>query len=154
MLQHLPDIDQPSPSTLRRDHVPQHGHLLDPAHVLYLSVMVLLVSMFVVVLLFVLGLHAVFTRDRADSSLSFTGLNAFECFFVNLFMSLAVAESVMHVIRAVLLHYTIVIADCPRLCNKLLPCKVFLVVHNLIPGYATTWSSTLSLLFKQFENET
>ncbi|KAE9108756.1 hypothetical protein PF010_g11788 [Phytophthora fragariae] len=40
MLQHLPDIDQPSPSTLRRDHVPQHGHLLDPAHVLYLSVMV------------------------------------------------------------------------------------------------------------------
>ncbi|KAE8964742.1 hypothetical protein PR001_g28953, partial [Phytophthora rubi] len=37
----------------------------------YLSVMVLLVFMSVVVLIFVLGLHAVFTRERADSSLSF-----------------------------------------------------------------------------------
>ncbi|KAE9156582.1 hypothetical protein PF005_g33154 [Phytophthora fragariae] len=48
------------------------------------------------------------------------GLNAFECFFFNLFLSLAVAESVMHVIRAVLLHYTIVVADCPRLFDKLM----------------------------------
>ncbi|KAE8987709.1 hypothetical protein PF011_g19471 [Phytophthora fragariae] len=82
------------------------------------------------------------------------GLNAFECFFFNLFLSLAVAESVMHMIRAVLLHYTIVVADCPRLFDKLMLCKGFLVLHNSIPGYATTWSSTLSLMFKQFENET
>nr|KAE8917137.1 hypothetical protein PF009_g32541 [Phytophthora fragariae] len=77
MLQHLPDIEHRASSSRRRRRC---GALMCRntgiywirlCMYVYLSVMVLLVFNSVVVLLFVLGLHAVFTRERADSSLSF-----------------------------------------------------------------------------------
>ncbi|KAE9280762.1 hypothetical protein PF008_g28058 [Phytophthora fragariae] len=149
-----------------------------------------LVFMSVAVLPFFIEQLAVFARERANSSLSvvsyvcanflatlpgifliaamstalvvlLAGLNAFEFFLLNLFLSLVVAESMMHVIGAAVPHYIIGIALGAGVFGMFMLCEGFMVPRDSIPDY-WLWGYYLafhsysfeSFVFKQFENET
>ncbi|KUF99510.1 Dynein light chain 1 [Phytophthora nicotianae] len=149
-----------------------------------------LVFMSVAVLPFFIEQRAVFARERANSSLSvvsyvcanflatlpgifliaamstalvvlLAGLNAIEYFLLNLFLSLVVAESMMHVIGAAVPHYIIGIALGAGVFGMFMLCEGFMVPRDSIPDY-WIWGYYLafhsysfeSFVFKQFENET
>ncbi|KAL4150304.1 hypothetical protein PRNP1_009708 [Phytophthora ramorum] len=149
-----------------------------------------LVFMSVAVLPFFIEQRAVFARERANSSLSvvsyvcanflatlpgifviavmstalvvlLAGLNAFEYFLLNLFLSLVVSESMMHVIGSAVPHYIIGIALGAGVFGMFMLCEGFMVPRASIPDY-WIWGYYLafhsysfeSFVFKQFENET
>ncbi|CAI5746263.1 unnamed protein product [Peronospora destructor] len=149
-----------------------------------------LVFMSVAVLPFFIEQRAVFARERANASLSvmsyvcanflatlpgifliaamstalvvlLAGLNAIEYFLLNLFLSLVVSESMMHVIGAAVPHYIIGIALGAGVFGMFMLCEGFMVPRDSIPNY-WIWGYYLafhtysfeSFVFKQFENET
>ncbi|POM59683.1 ABC transporter-like protein [Phytophthora palmivora] len=221
-LQHLPDIEQPSPSSLRQFGVLMYRNTLNNIRnpgiywirlfmyfclsfmvgTMYLStnddltdedlvpllfyVQAFLVFMSVAVLPFFIEQRAVFARERANSSLSVVSyvcanflatlpgifliavmstalvvlladLNAIEYFLLNLFLSLVVSESMMHVIGAAVPHYIIGIALGAGVFGMFMLCEGFMVPRDSIPDY-WIWGYYLAFhsysLFKQFENET
>ncbi|KAK1935482.1 ABC transporter G family member 15 [Phytophthora citrophthora] len=225
-LQHLPDIEQPSPSSMRQFSVLMYRNTLNNIRnpgiywirlfmyfclsfmvgTMYLStnddlteedlvpllfyVQAFLVFMSVAVLPFFIEQRAVFARERANSSLSvvsyvcanflatlpgifliavmstalvvlLAGLNAIEFFLLNLFLSLVVSESMMHVIGAAVPHYIIGIALGAGVFGMFMLCEGFMVPRDSIPDY-WIWGYYLafhsysfeSFVFKQFENET
>ncbi|CAI5702642.1 unnamed protein product [Peronospora effusa] len=225
-LQHLSDITQPSPSSLRQFSVLMYRNTLNNIRnpgiywirlfmyfclsfmvgTMYLStndelseedlvpllfyIQAFLVFMSVAVLPFFIEQRAVFARERANSSLSvmsyvcanflatlpgifliaamstalvvlLAGLNAIEYFLLNLFLSLVVSESMMHVIGAAVPHYIIGIALGAGVFGMFMLCEGFMVPRDSIPTY-WIWGYYLafhtysfeSFVFKQFENET
>ncbi|TDH69671.1 hypothetical protein CCR75_008130 [Bremia lactucae] len=149
-----------------------------------------LVFMSVAVLPFFIEQRAVFARERANSSLSvlsyvganfvatlpgifllaaistalvvlLADLNALGYFLLNLFLSLVVAESMMHVIGATVPHYIIGIALGAGIFGMFMLCEGFMVPRESIPTY-WIWGYYLafhsysfeSFVFKQFEHET
>ncbi|KAI9982211.1 hypothetical protein PInf_008106 [Phytophthora infestans] len=201
-LQHLPDIEQPSPSAMRQFSVLMYRNTLNNIRnpgiywirlfmyfclsfmvgTMYLStnddlteedlvpllfyVQAFLVFMSVAVLPFFIEQRAVFARERANTMSTalvvlLAGLNAFEYFLLNLFLSLVVAESMMHVIGAAVPHYIIGIALGAGVFGMFMLCEGFMVPRDSIPDY-WIWGYYLafhsysfeSFVFKQFENET
>lgn len=149
-----------------------------------------LVFMSVAVLPFFIEQRAVFARERANSSLSvvsyvcanflaalpgifviavmstclvvwLANLQAFEYFLLNLFLSLVVAESMMHVIGAAAPHYITGIAVGAGIFGMFMLCEGFMVPSSSIPtfwkwGYYIAFHtySFESFVFKQFEHST
>ncbi|KAI9919754.1 hypothetical protein PsorP6_017258 [Peronosclerospora sorghi] len=149
-----------------------------------------LVFMSVAVLPFFIEQRAVFARERANNSLSVVSyvcanflaslpgifvialvstalvvlladLNAFGSFLLNLFLSLVVSESMMHVIGAAVPHYIIGIAVGAGVFGMFMLCEGFMVPRTSIPrywiwGYYVAFHSYSfeSFVFKQFEHDT
>lgn len=116
------------------------------------------------VLLFFIEQRAVFMRERANSGLNvfsyalanfiaslpgiflialvstllvvlLSGLHTFGYFLLNLFLSLVVAEALMHVIGAAVPHYIIGIALGAGIYGMFMLCEGFMVPRDTIPGY-------------------
>lgn len=165
--------------------------LVDDDYVpLLFYVQAFLVFMSVAVLPFFIENRAIFQRERANNSLNvasyvfanflaalpgifliavlssclvvfLAGLNGFGYFLLNLFLSLVVAESVMHVIGAAVPHYIIGIALGAGLFGMFMLCEGFMVPKASIPDY-WIWGyymafhsySFESFLYVQFKDST
>ncbi|TMW64531.1 hypothetical protein Poli38472_011411 [Pythium oligandrum] len=149
-----------------------------------------LVFMSVAVLPFFIEQRAVFIRERVNSNLSVASyvfanfiaalpgiffialistllvvlladLNGFWWFLLNLFLSLVVAESLMHVIASAVSHYIIGIALGAGFFGMCMLCEGFMVPRESIPNYwiwgyymAFHTYSFESFVFEHFSRET
>ncbi|OQR94364.1 ATP-binding Cassette (ABC) Superfamily [Achlya hypogyna] len=138
-----------------------------------------LVSMSVAVLPFFVEQRAVFIRERANQSLRVSSyvlanmfavlpgialiailstllvvlladLDGFGYFFLNLFLSLVAAESLMCAIAAAVPHYIIGVALGAGLFGKCMLCEGFMVPKNAMPQY-WTWANYLAFHTYSFE---
>jgi len=88
------------------------------------------------------------------------GIHSFGYFLLNLFLSLVVAESLMHVIGSAVPHYIIGIAIGAGIFGMFMLCEGFMVPHDVIPDY-WVWAyymafhtySFESFVYKHFKNE-
>ena len=148
-----------------------------------------LVFMSVAVLPFFIEQRAVFLRERINSSLNtgayvvanfwaalpgifliavistslivpLAGLNGYGYFLLNLFLSLVVAESLMHVISSAVPYYIIGIALGAGLFGMFMMCEGFMVPRDAIPDYwiwcyylAFHTYSFQSFVYEHFKND-
>ncbi|TMW64527.1 hypothetical protein Poli38472_011407 [Pythium oligandrum] len=147
---------------------------------MFYYVQAFLVFMSVAVLPFFIEQRAVFNRERANSGLSVASytlanflaalpgifiialistlfvvlladLNGFSWFLLNLFLSLVVAESLMHVISAAVPHYIIGIALGAGIYGMFMLCEGFMVPRESIPDY-WIWGYYLAFHTYSFES--
>jgi len=139
-----------------------------------------LVFMSVAVLPVFIEQRSVFLRERANNSLNIVsyacanfiaalpgiflialvssvlvvylaGIHSFGYFLLNLFLSLVVAESLMHVIGSAVPHYIIGIAIGAGIFGMFMLTEGFMVPHNVIPNY-WIWSYYLAFHTYSFES--
>jgi ABC-type multidrug transport system ATPase subunit len=139
-----------------------------------------LVFMSVAVLPFFIEQRSVFLRERTNSRLNvgsyvvanfiagipgifliallstllvvlLAGMNSFGWFLLNLFLSLIVAESLMHVIGAAVPHYIIGIALGAGIFGMFMLCEGFMVPRHAIPDY-WIWAYYLAFHSYSFES--
>lgn len=82
---------------------------------------------------------------------SLAGINGFGVFVLNLFLSLMVAESMMHVIGALVPHFMIGITLGAGIFGMFMLCEGFMVPRDVIPGY---WIWAHYLAFHSYSFET
>ncbi|KAJ0401355.1 hypothetical protein ATCC90586_000962 [Pythium insidiosum] len=81
----------------------------------------------------------------------FAGVHSFGSFFLNLFLSLVVAESFMHVIGAAVPHYIIGIALGAGMFGMFMLCEGFMVPFHSMPSY-WLWGYYLAFHTYSFES--
>ncbi|KAF0713779.1 Aste57867_4213 [Aphanomyces stellatus] len=138
-----------------------------------------LVFMSVAVLPFFIEQRAVFARERANNALhvgayvaanfgaalpgifvialvsagivtSLAGLHAVGAFVLNLFLSLVVAESLMHVLGATSSHYILGIANAAGIFGMFMQVQGFMIPPPAMPSY-WQWAHTLAFHSYSFE---
>nr|CCA26606.1 ATPbinding Cassette (ABC) Superfamily putative [Albugo laibachii Nc14] len=82
---------------------------------------------------------------------SLAGIHGFGMFVLNLFLSLMVAESLMHVIGALVPHFMIGITLGAGIFGMFMLCEGFMVPRDVIPGY---WIWAHYLAFHSYSFET